>query len=72
LEENERSSLHVLPEDYDLLTTGLVDSLVFVEMLAAAGEHFAKDIDLSGLDPEKMTVVGPLCRFVSNQLRAPS
>jgi len=47
----------------------VLDSLAFVEMMMAAGEHFAGEIDFESLDPEKMTVVGPLCIFVSEQLR---
>jgi acyl carrier protein len=58
-----------LPDDYDILLSGVLDSLAFVEMMMAAAEHFAGEIDFECLDPEKMTVVGPLCTFVSEQLR---
>jgi acyl carrier protein len=58
-----------LPDDYDLLLSGALDSLSFVEMMMAAGGHFAREVDFENLDPEQMTLVGPLCLFVSGQLR---
>ena len=61
--------LNDLPDDYDVLLSGVLDSLSFVEMMMAAGEHFVGEIDFENLDPEKMTIVGPLCMFVSEQLR---
>jgi acyl carrier protein len=58
-----------IPDDYDVLLSGVLDSLSFVEMMMAAGEHFVGEIDFDSLDPEKMTIVGPLCAFLSEQLR---
>jgi acyl carrier protein len=69
LKERAQRPLNNLPDDYDLLLSGLLDSLAFVEMIAATGEHFAAQVDFEGLDPEKLTIVGPLCTFVSEQLR---
>ncbi len=72
LNERLREQRRVPPEaygdDYDLLLSGVVDSLGFVEMIAAAGEHFSREIDLSDLDPEKMTVIGHLSIFIAGQL----
>jgi acyl carrier protein len=70
LKEFGKTPLHDLRDDYDLMQSGALDSLSFVEMLTLAGQHFAGQISLEDLDPEKMTVVGPLCTFVSEQLRA--
>lgn len=64
-----RGLLNNLPDDCDLLLLGLLDSLMFVEMMVAIGEHFNWEIDFEGLDPEKLMVVGPLCEFVSERLR---
>jgi len=69
LKERAQGPLHHLPDDYDLLLSGLLDSLAFVEMITATGEHFHGQLDFEGLDPEKLTIVGPLCVFVSEQLR---
>jgi acyl carrier protein len=68
LKDRGQGPLSDLPDDYDVLLSGALDSLAFVEMMMAAGEHFVGEIDFENLDPEKMTVVGPLCLFVSDQL----
>jgi len=69
LKDRGQGPLSDLPDDYDVLLSGVLDSLAFVEMMMAAGEHFVGEIDFESLDPDKMTVVGPLCMFVSEQLR---
>jgi len=57
-----------LPEDCDLLVSGMVsDSIDFLNLLAALQEFAGRDIDFEVLDPEEMSIVGPLCRFVSQQ-----
>ena len=68
LKDRGQGPLSNLPDDYDVLLSGAMDSLAFVEMMMAAGEHFVGEIDFESLDPEKMTLVGPLCVFVSEQL----
>ena len=68
LKDRGQDPLSDLPDDYDVLLSGALDSLAFVEMMMAAGEHFVGEIDFENLDPEKMTIVGPLCLFVSEQL----
>ena len=69
LKERGKAPLDDLRDDYDLLMSGLLDSLTFVEMMLGAGERFDGQIDFEELDPEKMTIVGPLCVLVSAQLR---
>jgi acyl carrier protein len=69
LRERAQAPLNNLPDDYDLLLSGLLDSLAFVEMMTATGEHFDGEVDFAGIDPEKLTIIGPLCAFVSEQLR---
>jgi acyl carrier protein len=69
LKDRGRGPLSSLPDDYDVLLSGVLDSLAFVEMMMAAGQHFAWEIDFESLDPENMTIVGPLCLFVSEQVR---
>jgi acyl carrier protein len=68
LRERAQAPLKNLPDDYDLLLSGLLDSLAFVEMIAATGEYFDGQVDFEGIDPEKLTIIGPLCAFVSEQL----
>lgn len=68
LKDRGQGPLTDLPDDYDVLLSGVLDSLGFVEMMMATGEHFVGEIDFENIDPEKMTIVGPLCLFVSEQL----
>jgi acyl carrier protein len=68
LQEQQRDLLQDLNDDYDLFLSGAIDSLGFVELVAATCEHFGCEIDLEGLDPDKMTVMGPLCVYILNEL----
>jgi acyl carrier protein len=61
-----------IPDDFDLLTEGVVDSFGVLEMISAMEEHFGVSIDYERLDPEDLTVIGPLSRFVESQSGADS
>jgi len=52
-------------EDFDLLTSGVVDSLGMIELVVAVNERFGLDLDFEGLDPEQLTVLGPLSEYVA-------
>jgi acyl carrier protein len=67
LKEQRREPLRAPGDDYDILLSGVIDSLGFAELITAVGEHFGREIDLGGIDPEKMTTIGPLCVYVSEQ-----
>lgn len=54
-----------LPEDCDLLLSGMIDSIGLLNLISAMQEFTGRDIDFELLDPEEMTIVGPLCRFVA-------
>lgn len=53
-------------DDFDFLTTGVIDSLGVIEMIAAVNDHFGLDIDFEELDPEGLTVLGPFARYVAS------
>lgn len=72
LEATGRSSREDLPEDCDLLLSGMIDSIGLLELMEALREFSGRDIDFEILDPEEMTVVGPLCRFLSEQMNKPN
>jgi acyl carrier protein len=68
LEAKKRVALEDLPEDCDLLLSGIIsDSIDFLDLLVAIQEFAGREIDFEILDPEEMSIVGPLCRFVSQQ-----
>ena len=58
-----------VPDDFDLLTEGVMDSLGIVQMIAALDDHFGIEIDFEHLDPEQLTVIGPLSRYVEAWIR---
>ena len=66
LGQTQAASLNGLPDDCDLLLSGILDSLAFVELIAAICQFCGRDIDFDGLDPEQMSVVGPLCEYVAD------
>jgi acyl carrier protein len=57
-----------LTDDCDLLLSGMIDSLGLLDLMTAIQQHCHREIDFEALDPEQLTVVGPLCRYVSEQL----
>lgn len=57
-----------LTDDCDMLLSGYLDSLGLLELMTALQDHFGQEIDFGELDPEQMTIVGPLRTFVTGQL----
>ena len=45
-------------DDYCLLDSGLLDSLGFVELVAAIEEEFDVEVDFGSMDPEAFTTIG--------------
>lgn len=68
LREQGRDIPASLADDCDLLLCGFVDSLGLLELMTALQDHFGREIDFGELDAEQMTIVGPLRRFVAEQL----
>lgn len=58
----------LIGDDADLLGTGLLDSLGFVELLAYVEQTTGRAIDLSDADPSEFTTVQGFCRFALQQL----
>jgi acyl carrier protein len=57
-----------LSDDCDLLLSGIIDSLGLLDLIGAIGQHFGRELTFDEIDPEQMTIVGPLCKFVAEQL----
>jgi acyl carrier protein len=56
-----------VPDDFDLLAEGVIDSFGILEMIMGMEDQFGLTIDLENLDPEELTMIGPLSRFVATQ-----
>ena len=61
-------SIADLGDDCDLLLSGLIDSLGLLELTAALDDYCGLDLDFESLEPERMTIVGPLCEFVASEV----
>ncbi len=58
-----------VPDDFDFLLTGVVDSFGILEMVSAIEEELNVELDLGALDAEQMTILGPLSRYVAENSR---
>lgn len=59
-----------VPDDFDLLVEGVVDSMGLIELITAVEQNFEVRIDFEDLDPEDLTVIGPFCRYIELKSRA--
>jgi acyl carrier protein len=55
----------VLPDDFDFLLKGVIDSLGVLQMVGELEKKFQIELDMSSLDPEQLTVLGPLSQYVA-------
>lgn len=53
-----------VPDQFDLLTEGVVDSLGILDMISAVEREIGFELDMQALAPEHMTVLGPFCAYV--------
>ena len=56
-----------VPDDFDLLTEGVIDSMGIVELIIALEQQFDIRLDFEELDPESLTIIGPLCRYIEEK-----
>ena len=54
-----------VPDNFDLLLSGVIDSFGILEMISSIEEEFQVQLDLAALDAEQITIIGPLSRFVA-------
>jgi acyl carrier protein len=57
-----------LPDNFDFLLEGIVDSFGILEMVSAVEKEFGIEIDMAGLEAEEMTLLGPFARYVAEQI----
>jgi acyl carrier protein len=61
-------NLEDLPDDFDFLLEGIIDSFGILEMVGAIETEFNIALDLGDLDAEQMTVLGPLSQYVAGHV----
>src|SRR5215212_1726300 len=54
-----------IPDDFDFLLSGVIDSYGILEMTSAIEKEFRIKLDLSVLDAEQISILGPLTRYVA-------
>lgn len=58
-------NLAELPDNFDLLLSGVIDSFGILEMISAIEVEFQIQLDLALLDAEDITRIGPLARYIA-------
>lgn len=64
------STIEGADDDLDLRASGMIDSLGFIELVAAIEDELGIELDFEDLDPDQITVLGPLTRYVRAQALA--
>jgi acyl carrier protein len=59
-----------VPDEFDLRAQGVIDSLGFLELVATLESALGVELDFEALDPDDLTVIGPLSRYVAGQAAA--
>ena len=54
-----------IPDDFDFLLSGVIDSFGILEMISAIEDEFRIRLDLALLDAEDITRIGPLARYIA-------
>lgn len=54
-----------LPDSFDFFVSGVIDSFGILEMISSIEEQFHIELDMATLDPEQITLLGPLSDFVA-------
>jgi acyl carrier protein len=65
-----RGAAAELPDDFNLLAEGVVDSMGFVGLIAELESRLAMEIDLGDLDPDDLGALGPLSRYIAGRCGA--
>jgi acyl carrier protein len=60
-----------VPDSFDLMLGGVIDSMGVLEMVSALESRFGVQVDMEGLDPEQMTILGPLSKYIASALNPP-
>ena len=56
-----------IPDDFDLLLSGAIDSFGILEMISAIEDEFRIQLDFAMLNAEDIARIGPLARYVAER-----
>jgi len=74
--EDRMRALAIPPDDlndeFNLVDSGAVDSMGFVELVGRLEQEFGLEVDFEGTDPADFTALGGLVRCVARGTRNPS
>ena len=59
-----------IPDDFDLLLSGVIDSFEILEMVSSIEDEFHTQLDMATLDAEQITIIGPLSRYIGGGAKA--
>jgi acyl carrier protein len=59
-------------DSFDFLIEGVIDSFGVLEMVGEVERKFGLELDMSDLDAELITVLGPFSRYVADQSKSRS
>lgn len=65
---SDRLNIEIPSTDTDLIDTGLVDSLSFVEFLAQLEEQFGVQVSLEELEIDRFRTISRVAEFVAGKL----
>ena len=54
----------LVPDDYDLLSGGVMDSFGLIEMITSVEDEFGLELDFEQMEPEQVGIIGDFARFV--------
>lgn len=54
-----------VPDNFDLFTEGIIDSLGVLTMISDVENHFNADLDMEHLDAEQLSVLGAFCQYTA-------
>jgi acyl carrier protein len=61
--------LAAVPDTFDFLLSGVIDSFGILEMITLIEDEFAIQLDMARLDAEQITILGPLSQYVANNAK---
>jgi acyl carrier protein len=56
-----------IDDNFDLLVQGGLGSFDFLHLIISIQEKFGVELDFEQLDPEKATILGTLCQYISDR-----